>query len=142
MPETPGGPAESGLLIKGEFYPTVEKWSLPDYRVAFRVSGMGQDEFMRGMDEGNDSILFLLGVVAVHVRHKHPEWSQARLERFLDEVAPDDIEAANPDGVDEDPPAATVVDIGTSSGASESTAESSDSKPLPTGLHPSEITAA
>lgn len=142
MPETPGGSAESGLLIKGEFFPTVERWTLPDYRVAFRVSGLGQDEFMKGMDEGNDTILFLLGVVAVHIRHKYPEWSQARLERFLDDIAPDDIQSANPDGVDEDPPVETAGDTGTSSGASESMAESSDTKPLPTGLHSSEITAA
>lgn len=142
MPETPGSPAEPGLLIKGEFYPQVEKWTLTDFRVAFRVSGLSQEEFMQGMDEGNDSILFMLGVVAVHVRHKYPDWSQARLERFIDTIAPDDVEAANPDGVDEDPPAATAGDTGTSSGVSESTAVSSGTNQASTGLQSSEITAA
>lgn len=143
MPELPGKPADAGFLIAEEFYPYPTSFRLIDPILVEELTGMGWGEFALAIDErDSDNLKPLIGMVAVAIWQKHPEWKREKVVKFVSDIDFENLDFTTPEGEDDvDPPAVTPDATSTPGDPSASTEESSDMTLGSIGLQSSEITA-
>jgi hypothetical protein len=104
---------QEGFEIKGRFYPWAEQMRLQDPLLVTQVTDLSYTEFLKAWqrtiesmndpdsEDDVDPIIFN-GLVAVAIWQQNPEWSRARVVRFMEHLSQDDLEVVGGDEVEEE----------------------------------------
>lgn len=136
----------AGWEIGGEFYPLTFTFKWGDPALVHEVTGLAWDEFEEPIiavaganGDGTLSALTLSGLLAVAVKRVHPEWSRAKVRKYVENLDVSAAELVAPDEPEEDdtgPPAVTAGETSSTSAdksESGSGSTSNESTPEPSG---------
>lgn len=102
---------QDGFEIRGRFYPWAQQMRMLDPLLVTEVTGMSYNDFLQVWqgtldgDEVDVDPVVMNGLIAVAIWQQHTDWTRARVVKFMERLAQEDLDlTGSEEEVDASPP--------------------------------------